>query len=132
MELHPYLQQSSWVAAHKALGIAVTAYSPLAHSNASQDFPPPLLKNEVLVEIAKDVNCTTAQVAISWALSRDMSVIPKSSHEKYIVENFKAAKCDLSIEHLTRISLIDSKYVTRFINPSKSWGVKLFEGLDGA
>ncbi|KAM0166906.1 hypothetical protein ACHAQE_001117 [Botrytis cinerea] len=33
MELHPYLQQSAWVATHKALGIKMTAYSPLGNTN---------------------------------------------------------------------------------------------------
>ncbi|KAG0649097.1 putative oxidoreductase [Hyphodiscus hymeniophilus] len=33
MEVHPYLQQTAWLATHQALGIAVTAYSPLGNAN---------------------------------------------------------------------------------------------------
>lgn len=78
MEMHPYLQQTSWLATHQALGISVTAYSPLANSNPIYDpsvshhcfsvssffsslfasnekktTPTPLLKNPVLLEIAE-------------------------------------------------------------------------------
>jgi alcohol dehydrogenase (NADP+) len=136
MELHPYLQQTSWVALHKVLGISVTAYSPLGNSNPTynreKEPPPPLLENEVLVEIAKKRNCTTAQVALAWGIGRGTSVIPKSKHEEYIVENFEAEECVLGKGDLKKIEKVGKKYLTRFSNPSKGWGVDLFDGLDGA
>ena len=88
MELHPYLQQSSWIKLHEKLGISVTAYSPLAGSNPTYDrdhgegAPPPLLKNDVMEKVAKKRNCTIAQVALAWGMERGTSVIPKSNHEK--------------------------------------------------
>jgi alcohol dehydrogenase (NADP+) len=137
MELHPYLQQSWWLALHRALGIKVTAYSPLGNSNPTYDhgkgkeYPPSLLKNEVLVEIAEKRNCTAAQLALAWGMERGTSVIPKSKHEGYIVENFEADKCLLRKGDLKKIEKLGKKFLTRFNNPSKGWGVKLFEGLDG-
>ncbi|RDW71908.1 aldo reductase-3 [Coleophoma crateriformis] len=111
MELHPYLQQSAWVATHKTLGIAVTAYSPLAHStptthgsehsaesvDVEEDGEeereiPPLLRNPVMLEIAAARNCTPAQVALAWGMGRGTSVIPKSSHPERILENLQAAE----------------------------------------
>lgn len=58
-------------------------------------------------------------------------MIPKSSHVSYIRENFAAQSCPLSVADMARITLMEKKWVKRFNNPSKSWGVKLFEGLDG-
>lgn len=52
-EMHPYLPQIAYVASHKVLGIEVTAYSPLAHAPNDGVFPPPLIKNEVLVDVAE-------------------------------------------------------------------------------
>jgi len=136
MELHPYLQQTSWVTAHKALGISVTAYSPLGNSNPTyrgrgKDIPP-LLKNDVISSIAMEKNCTTAQIALSWGIGRGVSVIPKSSHPAYIIENFNSQACELGYEDLAKIKLIERTYMKRFNNPSKSYGVKLFDGLDDA
>ncbi|RDW63351.1 aldo-keto reductase-3 [Coleophoma cylindrospora] len=136
MEMHPYLPQSAWLATHKALGISVTAYSPLGNSNPiyrpGKDAPPPLLKNDEMLEIASSTNCTPAQVALKWGMERGTSVIPKSAHEVHFVENLQALECNLGHKDLAKIDLLASKYLTRFSNPSKSWGVKLFEGLEDA
>jgi alcohol dehydrogenase (NADP+) len=137
MELHPYLQQSSWIKLHKRLGISVTAYSPLGNSNPTyhdgkeKDYPPALLDNKVLVKIGEKRNCTAAQVALAWGMSRGTSVIPKSKHEEYIQENFNAAECTLKKSDLKNIEKVGDKWLTRFNNPSEAWEVNLFEGLDG-
>lgn len=145
-ESHPYLQQSDWIEFHRAHGIAVTAYSPLADTNPtyhshsdsitdwftlSDDTPPPLLKNKVINHIAEERGCTAAQVALAWGMARGVAVIPKSSHVAYIKENFASQTCPLSVTDMARIQLIEKRWVKRFNNPSEAWGVRLFEGLDG-
>lgn len=161
MEMHPYLQQTSWLATHQALGISVTAYSPLANSNpiydpsashhcsSSSSFvssmfssllssdkkkttPTPLLKNPILKEIAERRNCSTAQVALAWGMGRGTSVIPKSSHEQWIKEDYEAVDCELGIADEVQLKALGVETVKRFSNPSKNWGVKLFDGLDDA
>ncbi|KAJ8060664.1 hypothetical protein OCU04_010972 [Sclerotinia nivalis] len=140
MELHPYLQQSAWVATHKALGIKMTAYSPLGNTNptylsssSSKQQPkiPPLLQNEILRDIAETRNCTPAQVALKWNMGRGISVIPKSSHKEWIAENLQADKCELTRADLTKLRFVGRKWLSRFNNPGEDWGVRLFEGLDG-
>lgn len=146
MELHPYLQQSAWVATHKALGIKMTAYSPLGntnpiyHSDASpltniedqRKLAPPLLKNPILQDIAQKRNCTPAQVALKWNIGRGISVIPKSSHKQWIAENLQAEKCELTHADLRSLRFVGRKWLSRFNNPGENWGFRLFEGLDGA
>lgn len=79
-----------------------------------------------MTDIASRRKCTTAQVVLAWGMSRGISVIPKSSHESRIVENFVSKECLLQSDDCMRIK----KYLTRFDNPSSDWGVHLFEGLD--
>jgi len=133
MELHPYLQQSEFVKWHQDIGIHVTAYSSLAGTNPiygpGDDSPTPLLENEVIKEIADDRGCTPAQVALMWGLSRGTSIIPKSSHKKYIEENFYALKCILKDDDFDKIEELGKKYF-RYNNPTESWGVPLYEGLE--
>lgn len=134
MELHPYLQQYEFVKWHQDLGIHVTAYSPFAGTNPiydpdDEDAPTPLLDNSVVKEIADKRDCTPAQVAIMWGLSRGTSVIPKSSHKSYITENFYSLECILEEEDFEKMYELGEKHF-RYNNPSKSWGVKLYEGLE--
>lgn len=87
MEMHPYLPQAAFVATHKALGIEITAYSPLGGYHPDLEFPPNLLKNEVVVDVARGSGCSVAQVVLKWGIMRGTSVIPKSSHEEHILDS---------------------------------------------
>lgn len=143
MELHPYLPQEQWIQHHRELGIAVTAYSPLGNMNptygdrANEEFEPVaekkplLLDNAVVKSIAEKRGCTPAQVVLAWGIRRGYSVIPKSSHIKYINDNFGATKCPLEETDLVTIGELGSE-PKRFNNPSKGWGVHLFRGLTDA
>ncbi|KAI4261038.1 MAG: hypothetical protein L6R42_003756 [Xanthoria sp. 1 TBL-2021] len=135
-EVHPYLPQSRWIEFQQQLGISVTAYSPFANTNPtykpSKDDPPYLLTNFDMLAVAAKNGCTTAQVALAWGMSRGYSVIPKSSHVNHIKENFGALDCHLEKEDLERIDEISEKHLKRFNNPSKGYGVKLFDGLEDA
>lgn len=136
MEIHPYLPQSRWIKYHHELGIAVTAYSPFANTNPTYTptpgDPPFLLTNPDLLAVAAERGCTPAQVALAWGWSHSDSVIPKSSQVKHIKENFGALNCHLEKEDLRRIDGISKEYLKRFNNPSKGYGIKLFDGLEDA
>ncbi|PNS15240.1 hypothetical protein CAC42_8241 [Sphaceloma murrayae] len=139
MELHPYLQQRDWIAYHKMRGIHVTAYSPLGGTNPtyhkdmakgeSKD-PVQLLRNPILTRIAESKGCTPAQVALAWGQERRTSVIPKSSHKAYIEENYASWKCELGVEELDLLAGL-GREEKRYNNPSESWGVELYDGLEG-
>ncbi|KAF2643060.1 Aldo/keto reductase, partial [Massarina eburnea CBS 473.64] len=141
MELHPYLPQTEWIRMHQEHGISITAYSPLGNMNpiygdrsrrstpiTTREKAPLLLENEVVVGIAEKRDCTPAQVVLAWGMGRGTSVIPKSKHEEYIKENLGAQKCVLEDEDLEDLGRLGDEPV-RFNNPSKGWGVPLFQGL---
>ena len=133
-ETHPYLQQSNWVLFHQHRGIHVTAYSPLGNLNPSYSHGkdvPSILDDEIISSVAKKRNCTNAQVALAWGLSRKTSVIPKSSHVSRIEENAGSVRCVLDEEDKVRIGGIQNRFVKRFNDPSKGWGVDLYDGLEG-
>ena len=139
MELHPYLPQTAFVDWHKQHGIHVTAYSPFGNANPTYgsnrkqnaaSAVPPLLGTPQLAKIAKKVGCTQAQTALAWGMQRGTSVIPKSSHQSRIKENFGASHCKLSAADVK--TLETALPVKRFNNPSKSWGIPLYDGLEDA
>lgn len=142
MELHPYLPQEKWIRWHQAQGIGVTAYSPLGNMNptyddrerrqpTTQSKAPLLLDNDVVKEIAEKRGCAPAQVVLAWGISRGTSVIPKSKHDEFIKQNVGALECVLQDDDFARIGKLGDD-PTRFNNPSKGWGVKLFKGLEDA
>ncbi|TKA63543.1 hypothetical protein B0A55_11352 [Friedmanniomyces simplex] len=133
MELHAYLPQTDWLKFHEDHGIHVTAYSPLAGTNPTYNYPDdlePLLKNPVLRKIAEKRGCTPAQVALAWGMGRGTSVIPKSQHKEYIEQNFGSLECVLKGKDVEKIDQLGgAKH--RFNNPSKGWKVELYKGLEG-
>ena len=138
MELHPYLQQNDWVKWHKAHSIEVTAYSPFANMNPTYDSPHgdpkaplPLLQNPSMLQIAKESGCTAAQVALAWGISRNTSVIPKASRTDHIQENYGVLNCMLNQDAFNVIDNLGITNLKRFNNPSRQWGVDLFNGLEG-
>lgn len=68
-------------------GILIEAYSPLATGR--------ILDNPEVKKIADKYNKTVAQLSIKYTVQRGTVTLPKSTHEKYILEN---ADIDFSIE----------------------------------
>jgi len=131
-ETHPYLQQQEFVQWHVENRIRVIAYSPLANSNPTYDkrYPKlrPILADRFWTELALRKNISAAQAVLGWGVQRGATVIPKSIHEQRVVENLGALNVTFTDEEMAEISAQDKK--ARFNDPSKSWGVELFEGLD--
>lgn len=131
IELHPYLQQSSFAAFHAQKGIHVTHYSPFGNQNEIYDAGKnmgKLMDDPVLVEIGKKHGKTGAQVALAWGIAQGHSVIPKSKTESRIKANLEG-DFTLSKEDVEKIAEIDKKL--RFNDPSKNFGWEFYSDLDG-
>ena len=111
VELHPYLQQNSLLAACKELGVAVTAYSPLGSPDSAammgRHDEVLLTAHPTICEIAEAHHATPGQVLIAWALARNTSVIPKSVHRGRIAENWAARDLDLGPADMAAIAALD-------------------------
>ena len=79
IELTPFLQRRSTVELCQASDIVVESYSPLTRGQR--------LKHPVVVDIAKTIGRTAAQVLLRWGIQKRFVVLPKSTHEARIVEN---------------------------------------------
>ncbi len=114
IELHPYLQQNKMLDFCKNSGIFITAYSPLGSSdrpdNLKGEDEPILLQNPVIINIAKNHNCSTAQILLAWGLQRGTSVIPKSVNPQRLQENLASAEINLSDDEMAEIAKLDLNY----------------------
>ena len=56
-------------------------------------------------------------------------MIPKTSHLERVKQNFGALKCELKAKDLKKIDKLGETRA-RYNNPSKSWGLDLYERLE--
>ncbi|MES1912880.1 MAG: hypothetical protein MHM6MM_005104 [Cercozoa sp. M6MM] len=101
VEMHPLFQQRELRLYCRQKHLCLVAYSPLAC--ASDD----LLKNPHVLEIARAVQRTPAQVVLRWALQHDVCVIPKSRTPSRIQENAQIEDFELSKEQMTQLDSLD-------------------------
>ncbi|KAJ1815896.1 hypothetical protein LPJ75_002212 [Coemansia sp. RSA 2598] len=83
VEIHPYNQSPELVKFCQENGIVVTGYCPLGGTKIS------VMNDDYIKRVAEAHACTPAQVALSWALSRGIAVIPKSTNELRLKQNLK-------------------------------------------
>ncbi|KAJ5077846.1 aldo/keto reductase [Anaeramoeba ignava] len=123
IENHPYLQQEELCQYCRKLGIQITAYSPLGTTDFKQENAL-LLKDPVILEIAKKHNASPAQVLIKWNIQRGNAVIPKAVKPEHIKDNFECFKVKLTEEDMKQIATLDRHL--RFVNPMYFWNIDVF------
>lgn len=99
IEYHPYLVQAEAISACDAHDIAITAWSPLMQGT--------FLEEPLFAEIAEDYGKTAAQVVLRWCLQNDIIVIPKSVHQKRIIENGDLFDFELTEKDMQRIDQLE-------------------------
>lgn len=121
VELHPGLQQPELVDFCHKHGIQVTAYSPLGNNVYGEER---IVDDPVIVNVAKKLNKSPAQVCIAFAAQRGIVVIPKSVTESRIKENFE--DFELSKEDFDAVASLGSKNI-RYNDPGvKDWNCSIF------
>jgi 2,5-diketo-D-gluconate reductase A len=63
--------------------IKLIAYSPLGYGVVDM-----LLSNEALQKLADDIKATPAQAALAWLMAKRIAVIPKTTHQERLKENY--------------------------------------------
>jgi diketogulonate reductase-like aldo/keto reductase len=116
IEVHPFLDQSKVVAACRAHGMAVVAYSPIARGGAKND--------KVLARIGKLHGKTAAQVCLRYLVQQKIVVIPRTSKAERLAENFSIFDFDLSPAEITEIAGLarrDGRVVDYAYSGSPKW-----------
>lgn len=109
VEFHPLLDQTSILAAARELGIAISAYSPLARGAA--------LKPEPIAAIARRLGLPPSQVVLRWILQQGVVAIPMTTKRENMLSNIRALGFELSAGDMAAISAIGTRQ-GRTINPS--------------
>lgn len=108
VELHPLLSQGTLMAFCKEKGIRIEAYTPLARMHDR------LIKNEILVSIAKQHQKTIPQIILRWDFQHSIPTIPKTSNLDRLRENINIHDLALSNEEMASIDSLNIDFRVRF------------------
>jgi diketogulonate reductase-like aldo/keto reductase len=109
IELTPFLQRGDTTALCRELGITLEAYSPLTRGER--------LNHPVLLEVARQVERTAAQVMLRWNVQHGVIVLPKSVTPARIVENAGLFDFELDSAAMARLDALEEGLVTGW-NPA--------------
>ena len=97
IEYHAYIRQDKIIAACGKHGLLVTCHVPLARGA--------VLKDPVILNVAKSHGKTAAQVALKWLVQQpDMVVVPRALEYSEIKENIDIFDFELSENEMNQIS----------------------------
>ncbi|QRV84909.1 aldo/keto reductase family protein [Ceratobasidium sp. AG-Ba] len=122
VELNFFNPQPELVKWSKENNVLLEAYSPLGSNKQVGES----LKNPTVAEIANKLKINPAQVLISWQVQRGAVVLPKSVTPSRIQDNLQVFK--LPNDQFEKLEKAASSHPPqRVVDPSKSWGVDIFE-----
>ncbi len=112
IEFHPYLQRPELVEYCQDNDVVVEAAAPLARTE--------VLDDPVIEDIARKHDRTPAQVVLRWAIETDVVVLPRSTSEAHIQQNFELFDWELDRKDRRRIDDLDRDEPV-YDDRAKSW-----------
>jgi 2,5-diketo-D-gluconate reductase A len=95
VEYHPYLSLKTLKAKADALGVSITAWSPLAQGKVAQE--------PLLIDIGRAHGKTPGQVTLRWIIQQGIIAIPRTSNPGRIEENFDILDFELTETEMAEI-----------------------------
>jgi 2,5-diketo-D-gluconate reductase B len=114
VEFHPLLDQSRVKAEAEKLGIALSAYSPLGRGA--------VLKEPVIVEIARKLGRPPSEVALRWIIQQGVIGLPMTTKRENCVSNLRILEFELSGDDMKSITAL-TRQNRRLISPA-GWAPK--------
>lgn len=102
VETNPLNQQIKAQENMEKYGVHIEAWAPFGEGRNG------LFENEILVNIGKKYNKSSAQVMLRWLIQRGVIVACKSTHIDRMKENFNVFDFELSNEDMEKIKKLDT------------------------
>jgi len=112
IESHPYLTQEKLISFCQNSNIQVVAYSPLGspHRPWGKDSDPSLLNDPTILQIAKNLKKTPAQILLRFHVQRGISVIPATSNKERLIENLQVTNFTLSDKAMNSLKSLNRNF----------------------
>lgn len=112
VEMHPYFVRQPFVEFHRKFNISITAYAPIGApgfgARPAHHKDKDILGDPVIKAVAERHGKSPAQVVLAWHLQRGVIIIPKTSKEERLPENFNVSDIKLSEEDIKQIESLDA------------------------
>ncbi|KAL5550277.1 hypothetical protein UlMin_000453 [Ulmus minor] len=112
VECHPSWRQAKLHDFCKSKGVHLSGYSPLG-SPGTTWIKSDVLQNPIIKMVAEKLGKTPAQVAIRWGIQIGHSVLPKSTNEARIKENFDVFGWSIPEDLLSKFNEIEQARLVR-------------------
>lgn len=114
VEIHPFFAQKIALDTMNEYGVQPQAWAPLAEGNFG------IFSHPLLAEIGRRYGKSPAQVALRWNVQRGISVIPKTTHCRYMKQNLDIWNFQLTEEEMTQVDSLDMGHseIVDFNNPA--------------
>lgn len=109
VEFHPLLDQRAVLDTARELGIAISAFSPLARGRAMQA--------DAVQAIAQRLGKLASEIVLAWILQQGVIAIPMTTKRENALSNLNAMDLRLSAEDMAAIAALGSEGY-RTVNPS--------------
>lgn len=122
IEAHLYAQREEDLKWNNYYNVVSEAYAPFAQNKI-----PELFNDPVATKIAQKHNKTIAQISIRYLIQLGFVVIPKSSHENRIKENFDVLDFELDENDMHELADINKNQIVcgNSENPNKIFNMKV-------
>ena len=108
VEAHPYLPQTELFNLCRQHDIVMLAFAPLGHS-----MEPRVLDDPAVIDIARRVGETPAQVLLAWAVQRGTALLTTSKTPSRIRENFDISP--IPQDAVAQLNRIDTRHRYNFV-----------------
>ena len=122
VEVNPLNSQIEAQENMEKYGVKMEAWAPFGEGRNG------LFTNEVLVNIGKKYNKTSAQVMLRWLIQRGVIIACKSTHIERMEENFNVFDFELTEEDMKEISKLDTNN-SLFFNHQDPKMVEWFDNI---
>lgn len=110
VELHPYLPQQTIYDYCRLAGIVLTGYAPLGSRGRKPENrhtnEPDLFTEPAILEMAKKHGCTPAQAILAYGATRKTGILPRSTNQERLKENFDSIEMKLDREDLRKLIIL--------------------------
>ncbi len=121
VETHVFCQQIEAQQYMEKYGCNIMSWAPFAEGY--NDF----FNTPVLKEVGQSHSKSSAQIALRYLLQRGVILIPKTTHEERMQENFDIFDFELSAEEMKRIEALDTKHSLFLSHIEANWVEQFME-----
>jgi diketogulonate reductase-like aldo/keto reductase len=111
-ELNPYFQRKGLIDFCKKFGIHVIAYGSLVKSDYMEKYKEGgkfnFANEEIVKNLMKKYDRSEVHIALNWAISQNVSVIPKTTNLSRISYNLESTNFRIDLEDIEKMRVLDA------------------------